>query len=484
ATPAYPALECASLKVPLDHQDPGGRKITLALSRVRHTAKTSQGPLLVNPGGPGGSGLSMAGSVAKALPGKVAARYDIIGFDPRGVGRSRPALNCRPGHFAPVRPRSVPVTRAAEKANLDRAKAFADACHAKYADVLPFIDTVSTVKDMDAIRAALGAGRVNFFGYSYGTYLGAMYAKLYPHRVRRMALDSVVDPTGVWYDDNLRQDHAFDARHKAFMAWIARHDATYGLGGDPAGVEARWYALREELAARPAGKKVGATELEDTFIPAGYNNGYWPLLAKAFAAYANKDDARPLVAAYEQLAASDTAKENSYSVYTAVQCRDALWPHDWETWRADNAEIHARAPFSTWNNAWYNAPCAFWRTHHLSAPDVTNDQLPPVLLFQATDDPATPYEGALALHRRLSGSRLVVETGGGNHGITLSGNACLDRYLADYLATGRLPDGGGETDAECKAGPDPEPGGAKKAPRAAEAAGRGALSVPGATTGA
>ncbi|CAM5345225.1 hypothetical protein SALBM135S_00508 [Streptomyces alboniger] len=436
ATKAHPALQCASLKVPLDHQEPDGRHITLALSRVPHTAETSQGPLLVNPGGPGGSGLAMAGAVAKALPKKVAAQYDVIGFDPRGVGRSKPALNCRPGHFAPVRPDSLPATRAAEKANLDRARAFADACHAKYADVLPFIDTVSTVKDMDAIRAALGAGRVNFFGYSYGTYLGAMYGKLHPHRVRRMALDSVVDPTGVWYDDNLRQNYAFDARHKALMAWIARHDTVYGLGDDPGRVEARWYALRKALAARPAGGKVGPTELEDTFVPGGYHNGHWPLLARAFAAYANEGDARPLVAAYEALAAGDAAKENSYSVYSAVQCRDALWPRDWETWRADHAEIHAKAPFSTWNNAWYNAPCAFWRTHHLSAPDVSNAELPPVLLLQATEDPATPYEGALAMHRRLAGSRLVVERGGGNHGVSLNGNACLDAHLVSYLATG------------------------------------------------
>ncbi|WP_447041216.1 alpha/beta fold hydrolase [Streptomyces sp. DSM 118878] len=477
ATEAHPTLQCASLKVPLDHRDPGGRKITLALSRVPHTARTSQGPLLVNPGGPGGSGLAMAGSVAKRLPKEVAAQYDVIGFDPRGVGRSEPALNCRPGHFAPVRPGSLPATAAAEKANLDRARAFADACHAKYADVLPFIDTVSTVQDMDAIRAALGAGRVNFFGYSYGSYLGAMYGKLYPHRVRRMVLDSIVDPTGVWYDANLRQNRAFDVRHKALMAWIARHDSTYGLGGDPAGVEARWHAMREDLAARPAGGKVGAAELEDTFIPGGYDTGHWPVLARAFAAYANEGDARPLVAAYEELAAADAVTENGYSVYTAVQCRDALWPRDWATWRADHAEIHAKAPFFTWNNAWYNAPCAFWRTHHLSAPDVSNTELPPVLLFQATDDPATPYEGALVLHRRLSGSRLVVESGGGNHGITLNGNACLDAHLASYLATGELPRATGEeADAICGANPDPKPLSAEGGTRTAAETRRGTLS--------
>ncbi|MDX6362618.1 MAG: hypothetical protein QOC85_1628, partial [Streptomyces sp.] len=142
-TSAYPTLQCASLKVPLDHTNPYSERITLALSRVPHTAKTYQGPLLVNPGGPGGSGLRLAGFVASSLPKKVAAQYDVIGFDPRGVGASRPALNCRPGHFTPVRPDTVPLTRAGWKANLNRARAFAEACGTKYAKLLPYIDTVS-----------------------------------------------------------------------------------------------------------------------------------------------------------------------------------------------------------------------------------------------------------------------------------------------------------------------------------------------------
>lgn len=244
ATKDYPTLQCSSLKVPLDHDRPHDRQITLALSRVPHTAKKSQGPLLVNPGGPGGSGLSMAGFVAKTLPKKVAAQYDVIGFDPRGVGKSKPALDCRPGHFDPVRPDTVPATHTIEKANLNRAQAFAKACATKYADVLPFIDTVSAVKDMDAIRGALGAKKINYFGYSYGTYLGAVYGKLYPERVRRMVLDSMVDPTDVWYESNIQQDYAFDTRHKAFMAWVAKHHKAYGLGTDPAKVEATWYAMR------------------------------------------------------------------------------------------------------------------------------------------------------------------------------------------------------------------------------------------------
>ncbi|QNP69278.1 alpha/beta fold hydrolase [Streptomyces roseirectus] len=457
-TSDHPTLQCASLKVPLDHDNPRGRQITLALSRVPHTAKRFQGPLLVNPGGPGGSGLSLAGFVASTLPKGVAAQYDVIGFDPRGVGKSTPALDCKPGHFDPVRPDSVPVTPAIERANLKRVRSFAQACGKKYAKLLPHIDTVSAVRDMDAIRAAVGAPKLNYFGYSYGTYLGAVYAKLYPQRVRRLVLDSIVDPTGVWYDDNLAQDLAFNDRHRALMAWIAQHDAVYRLGTDPEKVETKWYAMRAALAKKPAGGKVGASELEDTFLPGGYFNGYWPHLAEAFAAYVNSKNAAPLVAAYETFAAVDASGDNGFSVYTSVQCRDAAWPRDWERWRADNWATYAKAPFMTWNNAWYNAACAFWPVKPLRPVNVTNHKLPPVLLFQATNDAATPYEGGALTHALLRRSSLVVEEGGGNHGITLSGNACLDKHLAAYLTDGTVPrSDGGPVDAVCPSLPDPKP---------------------------
>ncbi|MBT3153224.1 alpha/beta fold hydrolase [Streptomyces sp. CHD11] len=468
-TDDYPTLQCASVDVPLDHSDPTGRTITLALSRVPHTAEKYQGPLLVNPGGPGGSGLTLAGFVASSLPAKVAAQYDVIGFDPRGVGASEPALNCAPDHFGPVRPDSVPTSPEVERAGLERAKSFAEACGRKYGDVLPHINTGATVRDMDVIRQALGAKRINYFGYSYGTYLGTVYAKLFPQRVRRLVLDSVVDPTEVWYDANLNQNHAFNSRHRAFMDWVAKYDPAYRLGTDAEKIEAKWYAMRAELKKDPAGGRVGAAELEDTYIPGGYYNGYWPYLAEAFASYVNDGDAGPLIEAYENFGSNDASGDNGYSVYTAVECRDASWPRDWAQWRKDNWEMYERAPFMAWNNAWYNAPCAFWPTESLRPERVNaNSELPPALLFQATDDAATPYQGGVTVHRLLAGSGLVVESGSGNHGITLSGNACLDRHLAAYLADGTVPrEGGGEADAVCAALPDPKPLTSKAAPSTA-----------------
>lgn len=479
ATEAYPTLQCGKVAVPLDYANPRGTKITLAVSRIPHTAATSQGVLLVNPGGPGGSGLTLAGFVAKNLPAAVAAQYDVIGFDPRGVGDSEPAIDCVPNYFKPVRPDSVPKTKADMEANLTRVKNFAAACGAKYGSLLKYIDTISAVKDMDSIRQALGAKTINYFGYSYGTYLGAVYGKLFPNNVRRMVLDSVVDPTGVWYEDNIDQDFAFNERHEAFAKWVAKYDANYHLGTSESVVLGKWYAARAALKAKPAGGVVGPAEFEDTYTPGGYFNGYWPYLADALAAYVNNKDEQALVDVYQAFAAIDASGDNGYSVYAAVQCRDAKWPRDWSTWVSDTWRVHQKAPFFAWNNAWYNAPCAFWPVKSLRPIDVSNSKLDSVLIFQATDDAATPYPGAEVVRRKIKNSRLVVEVEGGNHGITLSGNTCLDKYLADYLATGARPDGPGIVDARCAALPDPEPlaatAEAGTTAKAASKAGRGTL---------
>ncbi|CAM5581960.1 Alpha/beta hydrolase OS=Streptomyces alboniger OX=132473 GN=CP975_29970 PE=3 SV=1 [Streptomyces alboniger] len=287
--------------------------------------------------------------------------------------------------------------------------------------------------------------------------------------MRRWSWISIVDPTGVWYDDNLGQDYAFDSRHKALMAWIAKYNSTYKLGTDLAKIEAKWYAMQAALAKKPAGGKAGAAELEDTFIPGGYNNGYWPDLAKAFAAYVNDKNAAPLVEAYENFAAIDAFGDNGYSVYTSVQCRDASWPRDWSQWQKDNWAVYKKAPFMAWSNAWDNAPCAFWPTKSLKPVNIANAELPLTLLFQATDDAATPYEGGATVHRLLKRSSLVVEQGGGNHGITLSGNACLDKYLATYLTDGTVPRGYGAADAVCKKTADPVPPATAKSAKAATA---------------
>ncbi len=447
--------------MPLDYAHPGGRTITLALNEIPATAPAGQrlGPLLVNPGGPGGSGLGLALNVASSLPTDVASRYDVIGFDPRGVGASVPALHCDPSFFSGVRPTYVPASKAAEQVMVNRAKAYAAACERRFGWLLPHMTTADSARDMDAIRVALGVPKISYFAYSYGTYLGQVYATLFPGHVRRMVLDSTVGPGGIWYQDNLNQDFAFQGRATAFFTWVAQHNASYGLGSTEAQVLAQYDAALRDLAAHPvpgpSGPLVGPDELADTVLTGGYNNGWWPLIAAALAQFRHREGTAALAAVYQQ---AGITHENEFAVYNAVECSDAAWPRDWARWDADTRRIARIAPFETWANTWFNAACAFWPVHGPAKPmTIGAPGLPGILMLQGTLDGATPYAGAQQARRALPTARMVVVSGGGNHGQSLASpaNACVNGYLSRYLATGALPSGSGPAAATCAALPPP-----------------------------
>jgi pimeloyl-ACP methyl ester carboxylesterase len=464
-------MQCASLKVPRDYSRPDGRKITLALSEVPATAPANkrQGVLLVNPGGPGGSGLSLAAFVAQGLDPSVAAEYDIVGFDTRGVGASVPSLSCDASFFSRARPDYIPASSAQqsadspdEQANENRAKMYAADCEKKYGWLLPYMTTEDIARDMDSIRAALGQQQISYFAYSYGTYIGQVYATLFPHRVRRMVLDSTVDPQGVWWTDNIQQDYAFEGRMQAFFAWMARYDSVYHLGATAAQVSSSWYTARADLAASPipgpSGKPlIGPDEFDDTFLIGGYDNSYWPGLAAALSAYLHGHSTGQLMSQYDE---EGTQSENEFAVYNAVECSDVNWPRNWATWNTATRRVYATAPFEAWDNAWFNAACAFWPVKGPSKPlQIKGAGLPGILMLQGTLDPATPYAGAQAAHRLLPSARMVVVEGGGNHGQSLSDppNECVNGYLNRYLATGALPEHPGLVNATCPAVPDPTP---------------------------
>ncbi|MFB9883541.1 alpha/beta hydrolase [Planobispora siamensis] len=461
--PADPGVECATLRVPLDYREPY-QTISIALNRIKGRASRDRdhlGVLLVNPGGPGASGRSLARRVAAALPPGLADRYDVIGFDPRGVGRSEPALRCMDPrkHYAAPRPDNVPRSTREETELLSRARQYAEACEMRWSWVLPHMTTENSARDMDAIRRALGEPEISYLGYSYGTYLGAVYATLFPGRVKRLVLDSVVDPRRVWYTANLNQNVAFDRRHQDFLRWVARHNGAYRLGQTRKAVSFAWYSTRERLRTRPAGGVIGPSEFDDIYTVGGYSDMVWPELAKALSAYVRRGDTAPLLAVHRRYAAGDAESENGYAVYLAVQCSDAAWPRQWTRWRADTAAIHANRPFLAWSNAWYNAPCVFWPGPAGSPVRIRDDKrLPPILLLQSRRDAATPYSGALELRRIFSRSRLVVDPGG-NHGVSFVGNQCADRILAAYLRDGTLPRAAGDSgaDARCAATPEPQP---------------------------
>jgi pimeloyl-ACP methyl ester carboxylesterase len=449
--------ECGVLAVPLDHARPRGAAIRLAVSRVVHTSPASryQGVVLVNPGGPGASGLGLA-TLGQGLPESVAGTYDWIGFDPRGVGASEPSLSCVPDYFHGNRPPYVPATDAILRAWLARSAAYAAACGRAERALLGHLKTTDSARDMDRLRVALGAEAINYYGYSYGTYLGQVYATLFPSRVRRMVLDSNVDPRRVWYRANLDQDVAFDRNARLWFAWVAQYDRVYHLGRTEAAVSALFYRQQAVLTRRPAEGVLGPDEWADAFLGVGYAEALWPGSAQAFADWVYRQDPAKVIAAYR--ATDSVGDDNGFAVYAAVQCTDVQWPRKWSTWERDHWRTHRVAPFFTWGNAWFNAPCLYWPARAGRPVEVVGRRVAPLLVGETLDAP-TPFTGSLEVRRRFPAASLLAVPGGSNHGASLVGNACVDAVVARYLGTGALPPrrSGSGADASCAPRPRPVP---------------------------
>lgn len=264
-------LQCATLDVAMDPARPSGPVVHLAVTRRAHTAAAAdyQGVVLINPGGPGGSGAAMP-FISYLLPDDVAAAYDWIGWDPRGVGDTTPTLSCDPSYFDPVRPPYEPFGHGIERAWLTRSSTYAAACDAAGGDLLEHMSTLDNVRDMDSIRVALGQEKINYYGYSYGTYLGQLYATLHPDRVRRMILDSNVRSSTVWEKFNLEQNVGFEKVMQVWYRWIAKYDAVYHLGTSGRAVERTVLRARAQLARAPK-PGFGAAEFTDALLNAGYS---------------------------------------------------------------------------------------------------------------------------------------------------------------------------------------------------------------------
>ncbi|UQA92550.1 alpha/beta hydrolase [Streptomyces halobius] len=492
------SVECGKVTVPLDYAHPDGKKISLTVSRIRATApKERQGALVFNPGGPGASSMDFPLYGALARWRKVARVYDFVGYAPRGVGRSAP-LSCQdPEKFAkaPTDSQRHP-TEEFKRKKVAQAKAYARGCVRNAGADLPFYNSVNNARDLDMIRAALGEKKLTFMGASYGTYFGAVYAALFPGHIRRMVLDSVVnpEPSQIWYANNLNQNIAFQRRWRDWLKWVAKHHARYDLGKTPKAVQRSYDKAVRQVRRAPVNGKIGPAQLQAAYLKTGYNDAYWAMRAQALSDYLHGNP-KQLIAQAEPKAGAAKEEENSNAVYTAVECNDAPWPRDWRVWDRDNTRVAKVAPFETWDNAWMNLPCAFWperseqavagledaisratdratgknadsangddvvdglaaatsRTVEAGLDDVLNGgsrpldirtapgALPPVLLLAAERDAATPYPGALNLQRRLHGASLVTEKGAGTHGIALNDNECVNKYTLAYLLRGEAP---------------------------------------------
>lgn len=437
---------CSTIKVPLDYAKPTGRQITLTLAMVG--SRDAERTLVVNPGGPGQSGIQAAQPVWATMSPEVSAKYNVVSFDPRGVGESSPVSCGDAGKLIKhPAPDYTPAGANAEQARVAIARGVAERCATASGALLNSISTANAARDMDRVRAALSRSELDYLGYSYGSKLGATYATLFPSRTGRMILDSVVDPHVTEYAATYEQTPALERRTRQFFAWAARNDRTYHLGTTEAKVSATWTTVRAKLRTAPASGQAGATELDDLLASSLYTDVSWPDLASTVADY-RKGDPSSLVGASKQLAAGAVNPAE-----LAYNCVDDPWPRNWKTWHDDTTAAAKKAPLFAWMYTWINAPCAFWKAPTAAPVKVGSVKVPPVLLLQSHDDPATPLIGAQRMRQALSGSRLVV-AGGGNHGQYLfDGNACMDGYANRYLLTGKLP----AADATCKAAPSPTP---------------------------
>ena len=442
---------CGLLTVPLDHAAPSGTKIKIAVSRIRAEGAESkrQGVLLVNPGGPGGSGLTLPVFFARTLPAKARAAYDLIGFDTRGVGASKPALTCDKNVTDGPRPDYVPATAAVgpnERAWLKIAKDYASACAHKHPRLIRHMSTADTIRDLELLRRALGEKQINFYGFSYGTYIAQTYATRYPTRMRRMVLDGDVDPAGAGYGDGARaQSIAFERVIQEYFAWVAKYHSTYRLGRTAEKVEINYYAQEDALRVAPVGP-IGPSEWSDVFLFAGYSETNWPYVTHAWVSWL-QGERGPVEAIHN----ADAPGDNGYAAFNATVCSDGPWPSKYSTIRRATLVTARDAPFEAWSSQWFSAPCLTWKGGHGKPLGVDGAKVASALLVNATLDGATPFAGALTVRREFPRSSLIAEVGSTTHAGSLSGNACVDDRVVRYLMTGKRPArlSGNRADVRC-----------------------------------
>ncbi|MFF0608432.1 alpha/beta fold hydrolase [Nocardia tengchongensis] len=434
--------QCADVTVPLNYAEPQGRTTTVVISRIPATDPARRrGVMLSNPGGPGGSGLDYFVDTSKAMTPEVRARYDLIGMDPRGVGRSA-AVNC---HW--------PTGFGLQFAGVD-AKGFAESvatqsdlaarCAAAEGVRLPHMTTRNTARDMDVIRAVLGADRISYLGTSYGTFLGAVYMQMFPDRADRMVLDGSVDPdrygvVGMVQDMGAPNEAALDA----WAAWTAERDGEYHLGATAAAVRDRVQRLIARAAAEPI--RIGDFDVDAHSLPlvlyiafdSPQNYGRAAQQIRELADAADGKRIEPDENLAGSLAVILRAQPRDMSPAMAVLCGDVGAPRD-PAWYWHNLEA-ARATQPVFGALANNiTPCAFWAPPVESPTAIGNSV--PNLIIQATGDTRTNYGGALAMHRALTGSRMVTLQDVAVHSILgRYPNACVYDAVNTYLADGILP---------------------------------------------
>ncbi|WP_202970834.1 alpha/beta hydrolase [Saccharothrix sp. ALI-22-I] len=437
AGPLDPRQECATVWVPLDYRKPGGEWISLAVSRIR-TARPElrRGVLLLIPGGPGGSGLARPSTHGSRLPQEVLDRYDLVGFDPRGVGHSTPvSCDLEPRDIEPTAFLPWPGPGGDISGTVGRANRVAEACARNGGPVIRTITTRNEARDIDRIRRALGESRLSAWGTSYGTYVGAVYATMFPRRTDRIVLDSSGDPDPRRVARGWQANFAVGAedRFPDFASWAAARDANYGFGSTPQAVHATYRRLAGELDRNARPGLTGAV-LRAVMFNSLYADAAFPQLAAFMQAALTGGPVPPIpVPPADQF-------RNLVSVQAATACNDVAWPGPEHDYAGDVARNRAAYPLT--DGMPVNVqPCAFWPYPPAEHPTrVTAHGPKNILMIQNRRDPATPLAGALRMRSALGDrARIVVVESGGHNAYVANGNACGDQVVTDFLTNATRP---------------------------------------------
>lgn len=442
-TTLIPTAQCATVAVPVDYANPAGAQAQIAVIRVP-AAGQRIGTLMVNPGGPGASAVDTVAAMARSFGGSpFASQFDLVGFDPRGVGHSTPELRCRTdAEFDAYRQQPRVDYSPAGVANIEAMdQQFANLCAERVGvEFLANVGTANAAQDMDVVRAALGDEQINYLGYSYGTELGTRYLQRYPDRVRAMVLDGAVDPMQGGLEESVRQMAGFQT---AFNDYASDCAALEGcpLGTDPTQWATRYRALVDPLVAAPGftsdPRGLGYSDAFIGTVNALYTPQFWTFLSRGLLGLSLGTAADELLLLADEYQTRDSSGHysNKQDAFTAIRCVDGPTPTDPAVWAEHDRQVREVAPFAAYGPFTGYAPrdiCAFWPVPPTSAPYLPVPAAPgKVVVVSTTGDPATPYQSGVNLAGYLDAP--LITFNGTQHTVVFRGEECIDTAVTEYF---------------------------------------------------